>query len=318
MLKWLKLSRHHHSGRILAHDHTSYGPLMTLLLFVGVALTGFTSYALSPSPQSGSIGLTGSMPGTPPATAATVDSPSDQQRFAISPVTISGTCPTETIVAIYKNDIFAGSTPCSTAGIYSLDVDLLIGENTIIARVYDALDQVGPDSNSVTLFYDALPAQGAALNALNFGGDQLVISTPAIFRGTFPDAILSVPITILGGVAPYAVNIQWGDATNKLLTRNDNSAFNVGHAYAAAGTYSISIQASDSTGRVGFLTVAAIVNGQVSVVSGTGADSGLLSNASMPALLALWPLYVSLVAVMISFWLGERREKHILTHRHAI
>jgi hypothetical protein len=33
----------------------------------------------------------------------------------------------------------------------------------------------------------------------------------------------------------------------------------------------------------------------------------------MNKLLVLWPLYTTILAVVISFWLGERREKKILS-----
>ena len=38
----------------------------------------------------------------------------------------------------------------------------------------------------------------------------------------------------------------------------------------------------------------------------------------MPRTFVLWPLYVGAFAVVISFWLGERREKQILMKRGMI
>lgn len=309
MLNWLKLSHHHHSGRLRPHEHTSYLPLGLCLLVVGLALSAYTAAASSPLPEAGSIGLTGTVPGKAPTIAATIKAPSNQQRFSTSPVTVSGSCPAETLVEIFKNDIFAGSTPCSSAGIYSLDVDLLIGQNILIARVYDALNQPGPDSNAVTVFYDALPPQAGSLAALNFGGEQLLLNTDAVFRGVFPEQELDIPLDVIGGTPPYAVNIQWGDANNKIVSRNDNTPFRVGHVYRKPGTYQISIQASDAGERVAFLTVAAIVNGQPSTAIGT---TGAPNKEIWGRLLLLWPLYVGAFASVVSFWLGERREKYIL------
>lgn len=310
MLKWLKLSHHHHSGRLRPHEHTSYVPLGLFLLAVGLALTAYTATAASPLPESGSIGLTGTVPGKAPTVAATIQSPTSQQRFSTSPVTVSGTCPANTLVEVFKNDIFAGSTVCSSAGIYSLDVDLLIGSNVLVARVYDALNQPGPDSNSITVFYDALPSQGGALAPLEFGGDQLLLNTDAVFRGIFPEQELAIPIDILGGTPPYAVNIQWGDSNNKIVPRHDNTPFKVGHTYSKPGTYQISIQATDSKERVAFLTVASIVNGAQSAP-----PVAAVSKLEVNQLLLLWPLYTSVLAAVISFWLGERREKYILKKR---
>jgi hypothetical protein len=313
MLKWLKLSQHKHSGHLRPHEHTSYIPLGLLLLIVGFALMAYTAYAATPytGPESGSIGLSGNMPGKPPTTAAVITVPTDQQHFSISPVIVSGTCPDNTLVEIFKNDIFAGSTPCDDNGSYSIDTDLLIGKNTLTAKVYDALNQSGPDSNPVIVFYDALPSQGSALASLGLDSAQLLLNTDAIFRGIFPNQELSMPIDILGGMPPYAVNIQWGDATNKVISRNNNVSFDAGHQYTKAGTYKVSIQATDSVGRVAFLTVATIVNGQPAVVATTTSTD----TSSVSKLLVLWPLYTGATAIVASFFLGERREKRVLrTH----
>ncbi len=312
MLNWFKLSHHSHSLRLRSHEHTSYVPLLVLLLVVGFVLTTFTTFASHPGPEAGSIGLSGTVPSKPPETAATIISPEDNKRVSISPQTISGSCPAGTLVQLYKNDIFAGSAPCSSAGAYSIDIDLLIGQNKIIARVYDALNQAGPDSNAINLYYDILPLQSSFATPLNFGSSQLLLNTDSVFRGTFPEQNLAVPINIIGGTPPYAVNVQWGDSENKVVPRNDNIAFDVTHAYKKAGTYQITLQATDATNRVAFLTVAAIVNGQPETIisSSNGTANPDLTNK----LVALWPLYISAFAIVISFWLGEVREKKIIQH----
>lgn len=315
MSKRLKISPHHHTGRLQPHEHTSYILLAFLLLIVGFPLSMFTAYAASPPPQAGSIGLTGTVAAKPPAKAATIDEPHSGQHFGTTPVKIAGTCPANTLVEIFKNKIFAGSTPCDDKGTYSLDVDLMLGSNELIARVYDALNQAGPDSNVVTALYDALPPQTGPTTSFNFGGNQLLLNTNAVFRGTFPDQNLNVPISIIGGSTPYAINVDWGDATHKIVPRGDNATFNVVHAYKKPGTYQIAIQATDADGRVAFLTVASIVNGQpeTAAISASGSIS-----AKTNELLVLWPLYTSLIAVVASFWLGEQREKKLLSHPHQL
>jgi hypothetical protein len=316
MLKWLKIAQHHHTGRLRPHEHTSYLPLLCLLIAVGIALSSYTAYATGtpavPGPTAGSVSLSGEMPSKPPTVAATIKVPTNGQHFSTSPDTVSGTCVADDLVEIFKNDIFAGSTACSDTGTYSIDVDLLIGQNVLIARVYDALNQPGPDSNSVTAYYDALPTQSSALASLNFGSGQLLINTDAVFRGAFPGEPMSIPLDIIGGTPAYAVNIQWGDSQNSVISRNDNVEFTSDHTYTKPGTYDISVQATDANGLVGFITVAAIVNGQPSVVATTLGSSSSGTTAVQARLLALWPLYVSSVAVVGSFYLGERREKKIL------
>lgn len=310
MLRHLKLSHHTHSGRLRSHEHTSYLPLLFILACVGLTLGVYTVQAQTPGPEAGSIGLSGVMPGPPPTVAATINQPSNGQRFGTSPVTVSGTCPKGTLVEIFKNDIFAGSTVCGDNGRYSLEVDLLIGENRLVARVYDSLNQPGPDSNIVTVFYDALGTQGSPVTSLDFGSAQLLLNTDAVFRGVFPDREFTMPIEVLGGSPPYAINVQWGDSTNSVIPRDNNVSFNTAHTYKKPGTYQISLQGTDNGGRVAFLTVAAIVNGQPDP-----AAAATTASNNVNQLFVLWPLYTSALAVVVSFWLGERREIQVLRKR---
>lgn len=309
----IKISPHQHSGKLKPHEHTSYGLLAALLLIAGFPLSFYTVEAATPytGPESGAIGLTGVVPGKPPTTAAKITGPPTGQHFSTSPATVTGTCPENTLVELFKNDIFTGSTVCTNSGSFTIDIDLLFGINRIIARVYDALNQAGPDSNEVALYYDVLPEQSSAINSLDFGGPQMLLNTDAVFRGAFPSQEMTVPIDIIGGTPPYAINIQWGDANNKVVSRPDNTTFSVTHAYQKAGTYQITIQGSDGNGRVAFLTVASIINGQPDVATTTATAS----TDTLSKLILLWPLYTSSVAILVSFWLGERREKSILSKR---
>jgi hypothetical protein len=284
---------------------------MFLLLVVGTALTYYSvTSAASPPPQEGSIGLVGTVPGNAPTVAAVITSPTNNQHFSASPITVLGTCPANTLVELFKNDIFAGSTFC-TSGAFKLQIDLLFGKNDLIARVYDALNQAGPDSATVTVFYDVLPLQTGPITSFNFGNSQLLLNTDAVYRGVFPNREFDMPIDILGGTPPYAVNVQWGDTNNKVIPRPDNTGFKVAHSYNKAGNYQITIQATDTVGRVAFLGVAAIVNGQPSLVTSGTSSSG----STTDQLLLLWPVYTGALGIVISFWLGERREKRILSRQ---
>ena len=311
--KHFKILTHAHTGKVRPHEHTSYLPLTILLLMVGFCLTTFTATAWErPGPAAESIGLTGTMPGKAPTEAATIKTPVSGQNFAQTPVVISGTCPKDTLVEVFKNDIFAGSTPCTSAGTFSFEVDLLIGENTLTAKVFDSLNQEGPASNKAVVTYNPSLAGASGLVSLNFGGNQLLINTDAIFRGTFPNQEMSMPIDVIGGRAPYAVNIQWGDSTNKVVSRPDNATFQAMHTYTKAGTYQLALQATDADGRVAFLTVAAIVNGQPDTVA-----AATVTTTKTNLLLMLWPLYAAVFAMTLSFWFGEWREKHVLA-KHGL
>lgn len=321
MQSLLKIGHHSHSGRYRPHEHTSYFPLLVILLLVGAVLLKGTltvqaqqTLPPTPGPEARSVSLTGTVPEDAPDTAAVITSPSNQQRFSESPIPVTGTCPKGTLVEILKNNIFAGSAICSDEGTFSLDIDLLIGENTLIARVYNSLNEPGPNSAPVTVFYDAVPPQESPLAPLDFSEAQLIINTNAVYRGTFPDEELTMPIEVIGGTAPYAVEVQWGDNDRNTIPRDNNQPFTASHTYKRPGTYRVNLQATDSEGRVAFLTVVAVINGQPpelyqSVGSSTaGSSFGVVMNQ----IYVLWPLVAAALAAVLSFWLGEQREKHIL------
>src|SRR5436190_19690352 len=108
----IKLLHPKHSGSIQPRQHTSYLPLAFIVLVVGLVLAKFTilAYAATPytGPESSSVSLTGTVPTKPPTVAATITSPADGQHFNLTPIKVSGTCPQDNLVEIYKNDIFAG------------------------------------------------------------------------------------------------------------------------------------------------------------------------------------------------------------------
>jgi len=309
----IKISPHRHSGHLKPHQQTSYGILAILVAIVGLVLATFTvsSFAAaSPGPQEGSVSLSGVMPEKPPVTAATITTPSDSQQFSTTPVTVSGTCPANTLVEIFENNIFAGSTPCTSNSNFTVQVDLLYGQNSLTAIDYDALNQAGPTSNVVTVNYNQQAPSISSQFNFNLSGAQLILNTNAVYRGVFPGQQVNVPITILGGVGPFALNVEWGDNTNQVLASSNNTTVNASHTYSRPGTYKITIQASDSQGRIAFLTVVAIVNGQP-VVAGSSSKSSSQTNK----LLVLWPLYAISATLVVSFWLGEKREKHVLANR---
>jgi hypothetical protein len=312
MYEKLKIIERQHTARLRPHEHTSYVALALLVLVAGVllAMFSFSTFAEAgspavPGPTSDSVSLTGTVPTEPPKVAATITNPRDGQHFSTSPITVAGTCSDGSLIEIYKNNIFAGSTPCDSGGKFSFDVDLLYGKNILIAKIYDVLNQAGPDSNPVTVFYDAQPPQTGAITSLNLSGTQLVLSTDAVYRGKFPNQMLNVPVSIIGGVAPFAVSVDWGDSGNNVIPRGNNTVFNASHSYKKPGIFKIILKGTDSDQRVAFLQVAAFINGQPSVIAST-------TTKHPNNLWILWIVFAVLATIVASFWLGEKREKRIL------
>lgn len=310
----IELTHNRHTGRYLPHHHTSFAGLAFMLLLVTIVLAGVTAGAWAGTPytgpDSGSIGLSGRVPAPPPTRAATITTPKTGQSFSATPITVSGTCPKDTIVEVFKNDIFAGAASCDGAGRFTLEIDLLYGTNALVARVYDALDQAGPDSNVVTVRYDALPQQADGADASNLNDIQMLLRSSPVYRGSFPGQTLKLPLEIIGGTPPFAVKIDWGDNKEDLLTRSDRKTFDASHTYARPGSYQVKIKATDNRKQSAYLAIIAIINGRAEI---NGAGSSQTRTPSLPdRLLLAWPLLALAVAMVVSFWLGEKREKRKL------
>jgi hypothetical protein len=275
------------------------------MLLVGSSVAPVVSAIGSPDPQqSGSVGLEGTISSPPPTQAPTISVPSNGQTFTISPITVSGLCKSGLLVKVFSNNVFVGSVMCNN-GSYSLQAGLFSGQNDLVARLYDALDQAGPDSNLVTVTYNSA-------SFIQFG-TQLILTSHYARRGANPGALLTWPIILTGGEGPYALSVDWGDASgNDVLSETFAGTINISHTYHTAGVYEVVIKASDHNGETAYLQVVAIANGAISSNgSGKGASGGITKVIGPP-----WYIYlIPIPLLLFSFWLGGRSELYIVRKR---
>ena len=270
-----------------------------MLLLLGVLLTSYslTTEAATPAknPQTGSVGLTGVVRGPAPSQAATIGKPANGSHTATIPVTVTGTCPANTFVLVTKNGAFAGATDCSATGTYSVDIDLFDGQNQLVAKVSDALGQYGPDSATVTVFYDA---PGGTTGSSGTIGRQLFLQADTTVYAVSPDQNLARSITIVGGVGPYAISWDWGDGQTSLQSQAVEGSISSSHAYGRPGNYRVIVRVTDGVGNSAFLQLVTVVNGATPATgaSGNGAFPGVLVSA--------WPLYIIACLMVFLFWLG--------------
>lgn len=270
------------------------------LMLVTVCIFGSSqlAYAATPpaqNPQNGSIGLEGTKQSPPPTQGATILVPSTGQTFTNTPITVSGTCPTGLLVKIYSNNVFIGATDCVN-GTFSLLVDLFQGRNDLVARVFDALDQAGPDSNIVTVnFNDAAFAQF---------GTRMFLTSEYARRGANPGDLLTWPIILSGGTGPYAISVDWGDnKPEDLMSRSDVGTFNITHVYDQAGIYHIVIKGVDKNGESAYLQLIGVANGTIQ--SNATPTS---SNGKTVVHVVWWPVAASVPLILATFWLGQKFE----------
>jgi hypothetical protein len=211
----LKISTNEHSGKLRPHEHTSYLPLAILIFIVGLLLALFSlkpnANAATPytGPEAGSIGLTGAMPAKPPQTAATITKPGNGQHFSSTPITVSGTCPKDTLWRYIRMIFLPVQHHVKQRRIFSRD-RFLFGQNSLKAQVYDVLNQAGPESNTVTVFYDVSFPVAAPTSFFDFSGAQLILIHRRCLPRELSGTALNVPITIIGGTPPVCNKYRVG------------------------------------------------------------------------------------------------------------
>ncbi len=256
------------------------------------------------NPQNGALGVEGQINGAPPTQAASITVPTNGQSFSSLPIRVAGLCPKGLLVEIFKNNVFAGSTQC-TSGSYSLQIDLFDGHNDLVARVYDALNQAGPDSNTVGVNFNASLPSGSSL---------VLITTTYATRGADPNSNLTWPLTLSGGIGPYAISVDWGDnTTSDLISRQFDGDFTIQHVYKQSGIFNVSIKATDSKGTAAFLQLVAVSNGPTQQSS---SKSGTAPAATTTKRVVLWwPLVLLFVLTFIAFWLGRKHQLESIRSR---
>ena len=341
------MSHHRHSGRKLPHSHTSYPALAMMLLLVGVLLVNTSRAVSAVAPTgSGSYQVTAAYLGPPPASAATIDSPVDGTRFKNTPITVTGTCPADTYVMLTRNGVSSGTAICGPLNTYSLQTDLFDGSNALLAHVFSKFDVAGPNSNGVTVTYDkSVPVTPTPTSTTPSTAGSPVVQTrpdaslilPLLLKSNFKYSghnlgqSVNYQFEIIGGQAPYAVSINWGDGTTKTVSIAASGPFSVSHTYEKASqssnSFKIIASAVDVAGEQTILQLLAIANDQPRAPLVTKSPSGDLPAAGFGEQLKnafryIWPTYGIVTLMLASFWFGELRELKLLRpksgqHRHA-
>lgn len=282
-----------------------FTPVVSLLMamFLLVSIITLTPAIAQAAEEQGSVGMEGRISAPPPTQAATISIPRPGQVFTTLPVTVSGICPNGLLIKLFKNNVFAGSTQCNN-GSFSLIIDLFDGQNELVARVYDALDQAGPDSNVVPVTYNA--------DKPSFGG-RISLSSAIAKKGANPGQKLVWPISVSDGESPYAISVDWGDGkTPDLISRQFAGNFDIEHVYDNPGVYNIIIKGTDKNGGVAYLQLVGVANGALSQENQGAENKDDGSSTITRTQILWWPAALFIPFIVATFWLGKKHQLHVL------
>lgn len=251
--------------------------------------------------QTGSVGVEGTIPSAPPTTGATITIPKNGRVFTSLPINVQGLCPNGLLVEIFKNNVFAGSQQCQN-GSFSIQIDLFSGQNDLVARVFDSLNQQGPDSNTVSVTFN---------DTFNVGGPRITLTSVYAKRGADPGSNLTWPVTLSGGKGPYAISADWGDKTPlDLISRESVGDFNIEHIYLQSGIFNVIVKATDVNGQAAFLQVVGISNGPIQQ-----SNAQKQTPAKSKQTVLWWPIILLFLLTFASFWLGKQHQLETIRSR---
>ncbi len=271
--------------------------------------------------------INGIVRGVPPSQPAVITSPADGSTVTEIPITVSGTCPSGNFVRIYRNGDFGGETACANDGTFSLQMDLNIGQNKLLARIFNPGEAEGPTASPVTVYYQPPVNTPASIPAntsptTSSGGSikasaQLLLTSNDEFQSYPPGSNIQWPIIIRGGDGPYSLSVDWGDGTNSLYSLKQAGTFTLQHKYKnenpKTGHYLIQVRAADINQQQAYLALTALITSKVAVAPlniGIMAFGHTLADF-VRALGTYWLAYTVTALMLASFWLGEKRMREL-------
>lgn len=269
MRQLLQLHPHQHTGKVLAHKHTSYHALFLILGLAGVFMVMLGNVA-----RAADYTVTATVPATIPSGTPTITSPADGTQTADPSVTISGTCPAAAppvIMTVHDEVGFLGSGQCSSGGKFNVPVTLSVGTHHITATVTTITNGTGQTSQPVAITY-LLPIIPTAPNSASSSGGtishtpqpspatpgplRILSNTEFLIFGYNTDAIWHG--SFAGGKPPYGVTMDWGDGSRESYIDRQAGEQSFSHHYNSLKAYRVTIRLSDSTGQTTTSTIAAI------------------------------------------------------------
>ena len=326
----------HH--RFFLHPITAF-----LLLCVGVSIVNLTLRA-----QAGQYTITAKVSAATLTDAATLDEPTEGQVFTTSPIRVTGTCPDDSYVVLYRNAAMSGVAVCSTENTYDIETSLYPNYNILKIQAFNLTDDAGPLTPEITVVYlppavipPVTPTSPRVPNPTTLNpatsttrpGEATTqnVGIPLLtslfnYQTFITGEAFTWVLDVAGGKAPYQIKTEWGDGTSSLQTVSSSTSLQIAHQYKKAGVYAVKVVAVDAAGNQSMLQLVAVIKDPVSLITATNAldDDGqsiLSSGALLVAknwLLIVWGTYVTVLLMSISFWLGEQQKIHaIVNARHT-
>ncbi len=329
VLKHFRLVSHQHTGKLIHFQHTSHIALLGMLVIVGFFLVISQNMA-----KAGDVSVGLVVQGPAPTVGAKITSPPDGINIVnLNPTPVSGSCLANSFVVVYNDGVLGGSSICTSAGIFTISVQLHEGKNVLTSRNFDNLNQAGPDTAPVTVTYapeevvvetpqPILPENPVIIPGVTPGlsecedynqpgkletGGEPRVAVVCVPRSIEVNAENRVGVLVWGGTPPYALSFAWGSGESTLISMDAPGYRTVKVKYASSGIYNINIQVTDRGSKA--------ASGQ-SAIQVTDKDKPASFGQVIDDIFTTsWfetpvPLYVIAVGLTLGFWGGDIFNRH--------
>jgi hypothetical protein len=347
----VRIARHkkgpRHTARLLIrsrrplHKRVFLHPISVfVLLCAGVFIVTWTYRVAADS-----FTITGKVAAPALTESAIITSPSDSVTIHTNTTSIKGTCPPNSYVVLTRNGLMSGVGLCGAGNSFEISASLYPGVNTLSAQDYNITDDKGPVSASinVTYVFDLTTAPGNASSTVpstsypysnaQSAADLPILTSTYSYQAFAVNSKINWNLDISGGVAPYALHVDWGDGTMLDLIISKARVLPLSHKYATTGRYTVTFKILDKVKGETVLQLIAIVQTPIFSASsgstdnttfpaGNGDFSSIISS-TLPVLVkhwvaAAWVSYATVSLMSISFWLGERQEiAQLILRKHT-
>lgn len=115
-------------------------------------------------------------------------------------------------------------------------------------------------------------------------------------------------LAMKGGTPPFKIIVNWGDGSESTFIRNDNKPFTITHSFPQKQTYTIFAKSVDANGTTSTMQLFATTKGEDGTVAATTKPGPLILLLAMVQqyLWIVWPAYIAVLLMVLSYWLGEK------------
>lgn len=307
-----------HTGKLLPAKETSFGLLFFLLLLFSPFAYAQTASVKGVKTDSGNVNITSKVGDEvpPPSFKPTIVSPKPGVTNT-QKTSVEGVCSPNLLVRVFRNNLFAGETYCTNEGRYSFLITLFTGRNDLKAINYDQFDQAGPESEVVTVTYQAITVGVNKQQPSN-----ILVEADYYLRQVAVGEQVYWTITVSNGSPPYTISVNWGDASYDRYKIDTVGQRIIDHKYKESGKFSVIINVTDSSGTSSILQLGVLVTGKIVDPAGlsssdlckqkaTNIVQRLGCNISPVVQSIILPIYWTLVTLFLLAWvINKIRRDH--------